>query len=81
MISKHQALTDVLQQVEHWPPDLRISLARHLLESVDTNEAEPAARGWTAADAIAAVNSREPAPDDETVKEWVNEHRAGKYGQ
>jgi hypothetical protein len=66
MIKQRQELTEVLERVQHWPPALRISLARRLLESVDTSGAESAGRGWSAADAIAAVNSRQPAPDDDT---------------
>ena len=80
MITQRQELTEVLQRVQQWPPALRISLARRLLESVDTNDTESAGRGWSAADVIAAVNSRQPAPDDETVKQWVDEQRMEKYG-
>jgi hypothetical protein len=50
------------------------------LESVDTSGTESAGHGWSAADVIAAANSRQPAPDDETVKQWVDEHRMEKYG-
>ena len=80
MIKERDELTKVLQRVQHWPPALRISLARHLLEGLDTGDTESQRRRCSAAEAIAAVNSRQPAPDDETVKQWVDEHRAEKYG-
>jgi hypothetical protein len=81
MVPQHDELKEVLERVEHWPPALRIHLARRLLESVDVRDSESPRRGWTAAEAMAVVNSRQPAPDDATVKQWIDEHRMEKYGQ
>jgi len=79
MIQQQQELTEVLQRVQQWPTALRIRLARRLPESLDT--ATSAGRAWSAAEAIAAVNSRQPAPDDATVRQWIDERRVEKYGQ
>lgn len=82
MIQQQQdELKEVLERVEHWPAALRIHLARRLLESVDVRDSQSPRRGWSAAEAMAAVNSRQPAPDDATVKQWVDERRMEKYGQ
>ena len=79
MIRPRQEMTEILERVQQWPSALRISLARRLLEGLDT-EAQ-AGRGCSAAEAIAAVNSRQPAPDDATVRQWIGEHRAEKYAR
>ncbi len=76
-----QELNEIFERTRTWPTALRIRLARRLLESLDTSVVEPPGRRWRAADAIAAVNSRQPAPDDETVKQWIEEHRMEKYEQ
>ena len=81
MSSQLHELNEIFERTKTWPTALRIRLARRLLESVDTSVVESTARGWRAADAIAAVNSRQPAPDDETVKQWIDEHRMEKYEQ
>lgn len=81
MNAEQRELAQVLAQALHWPPDMRIRLARQLLDSVDEALGASTPRGVSAAAAIAAVNSRLPAPDDATVKQWLEEHRAEKYGR
>jgi len=72
----------VLGHITAWPPEVRITLARRILESVESRPASQATpRGYSAAEAIALVNSQQPAPDDDTVSRWVNEHRMEKYGR
>jgi len=81
MSRESQELTEILERTSRWSPGLRIRLARRLLESVDPGNDAPPAHRWRAADVIAAINSPQPAPDDETVKQWIDEHRMEKYGQ
>jgi hypothetical protein len=81
MSSQLLELDEILERIKTWPMAVRIRLARRVLESVDSSVVESRTGGWRAADAIAAVNSRQPAPDDQTVKQWLDEHRMEKYGQ
>jgi hypothetical protein len=80
-------LTDVLNRVNTWPTTLRITLARKILESLDAAEVKAPAspptrkpRGLSAVEVRTLLKIDRPAPDDETVKRWIDEHRMGKYG-
>ena len=78
-------LTDVLDRVKTWPTTLRITLAHKILESLDNAEApaaspHPNTRGFSAAEVQGLLKTDRPAPDDETVKRWIDEHRMEKYG-
>jgi len=78
-------LTDVLNRVKTWPTTLRITLARKILESLDKAEAPaapppPKTRGLSAAEVQGLLKTDRPPPDDETVKQWIDEHRMEKYG-
>ena len=66
-------LTEVLNLVKTWPTTLRITLARKILESLDTAEAPaasppPKTRGFSAAEVQGLLKTDRPPPDDETVK-------------
>jgi len=80
MVAQNRDIEEVIQQVSAWPAALRRSLAHRLLDGLCA-EANPAQRGYSAAEAAALVNSRQPAPDDATVRRWVDEHRAEKYAR
>ena len=81
MIRQPDEVTEVLRRVEQWPAAMRIDLARRLLESVESQESKSIRRAWSAKEAMAMVNSRQPAPDDATITQWLDEHRMGKYAQ
>lgn len=78
------AIADLVHQVQAWPTPMRISLARQILESVEREPGQAAAlptpRGPIAAEVAARFRSHKPAPDDQTVKQWIDEHRATRYG-
>jgi hypothetical protein len=78
-------LTDVLDRVKTWPPTLRITLARKILESLDKAQAPqapppPKTRGLSAAEIRRLLKTDRIPPDDETVERWIDEHRMEKYG-
>jgi hypothetical protein len=59
-------LTDVLGRVKTWPPTLRITLARKILESLDKAEAPAASpaktRGFSTAEAYGLAKTNRPSP-------------------
>jgi hypothetical protein len=74
-------LTDVLKRVSNWSPESRIVLARRILETLESPHRP--ARGLTARsvrELIGLGAGNAPAPDDETVRRWIAEHRMEKYG-
>lgn len=73
-------ITAVLQQVQGWPIPMRIELASQILETVQNTPKKTLPRGPSAAEVAARFQSTKPAPDDETVERWLDEHRIAKYG-
>jgi hypothetical protein len=77
-----QDLAGVLETVKQWPPKARVSLARMILETVESPEPLPTRRRClSAAELMDVVRTEKPAPDDETVRQWIDEHRTEKYGR
>jgi hypothetical protein len=64
---------------------MRIVLARRILETLEVPAVDqpPAKlpRGPSAAEIAVMFKTDKPAPDDATVKEWIEEHRMEKYGK
>jgi hypothetical protein len=77
---EHQEISEVVARVAAWPPAERIKLARKILETVETAGEKRSSRGYSAAEVIALLQIRQPAPDDQTVRRWIDEHRTEKYG-
>jgi hypothetical protein len=84
-VSETSEIADVLNRVKSWPAVTRITLARQILESVEKAAgAEPAPelpRGPSAADVMAMFKTDKPAPDDATVRQWIDDYRLEKYGK
>ncbi|MGO8750042.1 MAG: hypothetical protein ACLQNE_29190 [Thermoguttaceae bacterium] len=79
---QQQDLAGVLETVKQWPPKIRVSLARMILETVESPEPFTSRhRGLTAAELMDVVRTDKPAPDDQTVRQWIDEHRTEKYGR
>jgi hypothetical protein len=79
-------LTDVLNRVNTWPTTLRITLARRILESLDEAKVQASpvvrkTRGLSAEEVRTLLKTDRPAPDDDTVDRWIDEHRMEKYGR
>ena len=74
-------LTGVLSRVKNWSPDSRIVLARRILETLE--RPRRVVRGLPARsvqELIGLGAGDNPAPDDETARRWIAEHRMEKYG-
>jgi hypothetical protein len=75
----------VVQRVQSWPAPMRIALARQILETLEglSAPAPPSKlpRGPSAAEVAALFKTDKPAPDDTTVKQWIDDYRMEKYGK
>jgi hypothetical protein len=82
-VVENDPLNEVLVRVNTWPPAQRITLARRILEALEpmTLTATPTPRGRPIEELLALFRTDRPAPDDETVRRWIDEHRMEKYGQ
>jgi hypothetical protein len=83
-----QDLAGVLETVKQWPPQMRVSLARMILETVETPamlaealaQNAPARRGRPVEELIGLGAGSGPPPSDDLVRQWIDEHRMEKYG-
>ena len=84
-ISETSEITSVLERVQSWPAPMRIALAHQILETVtaagELNTSSKQPRGYSAEEVRAMLKIDKPAPDDATVKQWIEEHRLEKYGK
>ncbi len=81
-------VSSVLETVKRWPPQARVSLARMILETVETpqmdaqgsGQTELSRRGKPIESLIGLGAGSGPPPSDEMVRQWIDEHRMEKYG-
>jgi hypothetical protein len=68
---------EVLKKVSQWPPEQRATLAHALIDSL-----KPLKREKPTIDQLVGIGrGAGPAPTDEQVKQWIDEHRTQKYGK
>lgn len=73
-------VTEILTRVSAWPSEARAALARRILAGLRPPHHAAPGSGYWAAEVIAALRMPQPAPDDATVKRWIDEERMEKYG-
>ena len=78
--------SEIMKRIEAWEPARRLTLVRRVLENLETSIATPSQtpaipRGRSAAEIQAQMKTDRPAPDDETVRQWIDEYRMEKYGR
>ena len=74
---------EVLNAVRQWPTTQRFHLVQEVLKTLEpaTMRIErPQRKEKTLDRALGLVNLNGPAPTDEEVKQWLDEHRMEKYG-
>lgn len=71
---------EVLQRVRTWQPDMRIDLARRILETVVPRQIPPPPRTMTLEEVQAIMKTDKPPPTDEECKKIIEEERMKKYG-
>ena len=76
---RHEAeVQAILKQVELWPAEERFALAREISDQAST--AVPRSKP-TIDQLVGAGRGDGPAPSDDEVRRWRDEHLQQKYGQ
>jgi hypothetical protein len=82
-------LADILSRIKTWSPPERITLARRILETLETPEFRSAGnrptigeptRGWPLESVIGLLKTDREPPDDEECRRIVEEERWKKHG-
>ncbi|HZS10395.1 MAG TPA: hypothetical protein VFD58_36535 [Blastocatellia bacterium] len=70
----------VLNIVRQWPTAQRLTLVQEVLKTLasEVEKTQPGER--TLEQALRLVPLNQPAPTDEEVRQWLDEHRMEKYG-
>ncbi len=74
-------LAEVLDRVKRWSDADRFALVKGVLETLAPGEVQPARvpRGRSVEEILETYQTDKPAPDDETVRRWIDEQRVEKY--
>ena len=70
---------EVLQRVKTWDPEMRIDLARRILETVVPEQILPPPRTMSLDEVIGIAKTDLPPPTDEECKKILEEERMKKY--
>ena len=70
---------EVLTSIRSWPAAHRLRLAEAVLGSLRQELDSPPLRGVPVEKVFGIAAGSGPAPDDETVRRWIEEHRQEKY--
>lgn len=71
---------EILARVRTWPPEQQLHLAGDLLRSLPHLIAPDGLRGVPVEKVCGVAAGAGSIPDDDTVRRWIEEHRAEKYG-
>jgi hypothetical protein len=71
---------EVLARARAWPPEQRLRLVEDLLHSLPHARDAAGLRGVPVEKVRGAAAGAGPPPDDDAVRRWVEEHRAGRHG-
>jgi hypothetical protein len=81
-VNESSELASVLDRVKRWSDADRFSLVKEVLETLAPKESSPSTvhRGRSLEEILETFKTDQPAPDDETVRQWIDEQRMDKYG-
>lgn len=78
----------VLRAVRQWPRSAQVELAREIMRAVEhEREQQPSSASQSAPQQdswrqlVGFLATDKPAPSDEEVEQWLEEHRMEKYGR
>jgi hypothetical protein len=69
------------EEARSWPAQDRLSLVQMLLATLGADLKPREFVPRSAEEISAGAAGKGPPPDDETVKQWIQEHRLEKYGR
>jgi hypothetical protein len=79
-ITELSELKSVLVKVRNWTPEMRLTLAEELLRSLHPAVHPSGLRGVPSEQVLGIGAGEGPPPDDDTVRQWIHDHRMEKYG-
>ena len=76
---------NILNTIRNWPLSKRLTLVQDILKTLapDLKAVEPdspRAKRNTLKEALGLLATNQPAPSDQEIQDWLNEHRLEKYG-
>ena len=71
---------EVLDRVRTWDTEMRIDLARRILETLVSPQIPPPPRTMSLEDIFGILKTDGPPPTDEECKKIIEEERLKKYG-
>ena len=78
--SQNQELVDIFNRVKDWPVDMRITLARRILETAETPPIAKPRKTLSLDQVIGILKTGDPPPTDEDCNRIIEEERMRKYG-
>ena len=75
-----EEMFEVWNRVRTWDPEMRIDLARRLLETVVPSRIQPAPQTMSLDEVVGIAKTDAPPPTDEDCKKILEEERMKKYG-
>lgn len=69
----------VWRAVSGWPTERRVTLAHALIDSLRSPPDRPRPKP-SLDELVGSARGEGPAPTDEMVEQWIDEHRMQKYG-
>jgi hypothetical protein len=79
MTQHNESYASILRTVRKWPARQRYRLVQELLRTLEP-EGEATEKEDTLSLARGLLATGKPAPTDEEVTQWLEEHRLEKYG-
>jgi hypothetical protein len=73
-------MVDVLNRVRDWPLDMRMALARRILETAERPAILEPPRTLSLDQVIGILKTDAPAPTDDECERIIEEERMRKYG-
>ncbi len=73
-------MSEILDRVQTWTPEMRIMLARKILETLDSPQISEPPRKMSLHQVFGILKTDSPPPNDEECAKIVEEERLRKHG-
>jgi hypothetical protein len=78
-VAESEPISEVWEQVKTWSKSRRITLARRILESLDTTEMQPTLPRRSLKDLLGLLKTDAPPPTDEECRRILEEELMKKH--